>query len=153
MQNYGNYETQQLKMNYLNLDQKNVKKNQNQNEKLKSTFSNLVEEFHNAEDLARILMKRRERRGSIDFDFPESKIILNVATKKNKIVNAIFKSFSTLNAFNIRIAIMNPTIDAVICTVLSNKYFLKLIIIYTLVLFLFQFYFQVQNFVIYFSIY
>ena len=46
-------------------------------EKLKSTFSNLVEEFHNAEDLARILMKRRERRGSIDFDFPESKIILN----------------------------------------------------------------------------
>ncbi len=35
MQNYGNYETQQLKMNYLNLDQKNVKKNQNQNEKLK----------------------------------------------------------------------------------------------------------------------
>ena len=46
-------------------------------EKLKSTFSNLVEEFHNAEDLARILMKRKERRGSIDFDFPESKIILN----------------------------------------------------------------------------
>lgn len=39
MQNYGNYETQQLKMNYLNLDQKNVKKNQNQNEKLKKAVT------------------------------------------------------------------------------------------------------------------
>ena len=46
-------------------------------EKLKQTFSSLVEDFVNAEKLARILMKRRERRGSIDFDFPESKIILN----------------------------------------------------------------------------
>ena len=46
-------------------------------EKLKQTFASLVEDFVNAEKLARILMKRRERRGSIDFDFPESKIILN----------------------------------------------------------------------------
>lgn len=46
-------------------------------EKLKQTFTSLVEDFVNAEKLARILMKRRERRGSIDFDFPESKIILN----------------------------------------------------------------------------
>lgn len=46
-------------------------------EKLKATFSNLVQEFEDAEKLARILMGRRNRRGSIDFDFPEAKIILN----------------------------------------------------------------------------
>ncbi len=50
---------------------------ENDDEKLKKTFSNLVEEFKNAEKLARILMTKRARRGSIDFDFPESKIILN----------------------------------------------------------------------------
>ena len=46
-------------------------------EKLKKTFANQVEDFKNAEKLARILMKRRQRRGAIDFDFPEAKIILN----------------------------------------------------------------------------
>ena len=46
-------------------------------EKLKKTFSHMVDDFVLAEKLARILMKRRERRGAIDFDFPEAKIILN----------------------------------------------------------------------------
>lgn len=46
-------------------------------EKLKKTFAAQVEDFQNAEKLARILMKRRQRRGAIDFDFPEAKIILN----------------------------------------------------------------------------
>ena len=46
-------------------------------EKLKATFANLVDEFKHAEELAKILMGRRERRGAIDFDFPEAKIILN----------------------------------------------------------------------------
>ncbi|MGL6105276.1 ribonuclease R [Romboutsia sp.] len=46
-------------------------------EKLKETFANLVEEFKIAEKLARMLMGRRERRGALDFDFPEAKIILN----------------------------------------------------------------------------
>ena len=44
---------------------------------LKKTFSHMIEEFKLSEELARILMKRRERRGAIDFDFPEAKIILN----------------------------------------------------------------------------
>ncbi|MBC5997108.1 ribonuclease R [Romboutsia ilealis] len=44
---------------------------------LKKTFSHMVDEFKMSEELARILMKRRDRRGSIDFDFPEAKIILN----------------------------------------------------------------------------
>lgn len=46
-------------------------------EKLKATFANLVDDFKHAEELARILMGRRERRGALDFDFPEAKIILN----------------------------------------------------------------------------
>ena len=46
-------------------------------EKLKQTFAKQVDDFKNAEKLARILMKRREKRGAIDFDFPEAKIILN----------------------------------------------------------------------------
>lgn len=54
------------------------------NEKLKQTFAKQVEDFKNAEKLARILMKRRERRGAIDFDFPEAKIILN---REGKVVD------------------------------------------------------------------
>ena len=46
-------------------------------EKLKKTFAKQVDDFIDAEKLARILMKRRQRRGAIDFDFPEAKIILN----------------------------------------------------------------------------
>lgn len=46
-------------------------------EKLKETFSHMVDDFVKAEKLARILMERRKQRGSIDFDFPEAKIILN----------------------------------------------------------------------------
>ena len=54
------------------------------NEKLKQTFAKQVEDFKNAEKLARILMKRRERSGAIDFDFPEAKIILN---REGKVVD------------------------------------------------------------------
>ena len=53
-------------------------------EKLKQPFAKQVEDFKNAEKLARILMKRRERRGAIDFDFPEAKIILN---REGKVVD------------------------------------------------------------------
>ena len=53
-------------------------------EKLKQTFAKQVEDFKNAEKLARILMKRRERSGPIDFDFPEAKIILN---REGKVVD------------------------------------------------------------------
>ena len=50
---------------------------EHKDEKLMKTFSDLVEEFNIAEELARILMAKRKRRGAIDFDFPEAKIILN----------------------------------------------------------------------------
>ena len=69
-------------------------------EKLKKTFANLVEEFHNAEDLARILMRRRSKRGAIDFDFPEAKIILNkdgdvvdIKPYERRISNKIIEEF------------------------------------------------------------
>lgn len=69
-------------------------------EKLKNTFAKVVDDFYNSEKLARILMKRREKRGAIDFDFPEAKIILNgdgdvVDIKKyeRRISNRIIEEF------------------------------------------------------------
>ena len=50
---------------------------ENDDEILKEKYSDLVEEFKDAEVLAKILMNRRTKRGSIDFDFPEAKIMLN----------------------------------------------------------------------------
>ncbi len=46
-------------------------------EKLCKTFVHLVDDFRTAEELARILMDKRDRRGAIDFNFPESKIVLD----------------------------------------------------------------------------
>lgn len=73
-------------------------------EKLKSTFSNLVEEFKISEELARILMDKRKRRGSIDFDFPEAKIILNDEGKvadikdyERRISNKIIEEFMLIS--------------------------------------------------------
>lgn len=69
-------------------------------EELKEKYSNLVEEFKNAETLARILMDRRTKRGSIDFDFPEAKIILNekgevtdIKEYERRISNKIIEEF------------------------------------------------------------
>lgn len=77
---------------------------ENKDEKLMKTFANLVEDFENSEKLARILMKRREVRGAIDFDFPEAKIILNkegevVDIKKyeRRISNKIIEEFMLIS--------------------------------------------------------
>ena len=40
-------------------------------------YKSLVEMFKLMEDLSKIIRQRRTERGSIDFDFPESKIVLN----------------------------------------------------------------------------
>ncbi|HSQ34076.1 MAG TPA: ribonuclease R, partial [Peptostreptococcaceae bacterium] len=73
-------------------------------EKLKATFSNLVDDFKTAEVLARILMGRRAKRGALDFDFPEAKIILNkdgeVADIKHyerRISNKIIEEFMLIS--------------------------------------------------------
>lgn len=48
------------------------------NEELKEKYKDLVEDFKCMEELAQILReKRRIKRGAIDFDFPESKILLD----------------------------------------------------------------------------
>lgn len=77
---------------------------ENDDEKLKETFSNLVEEFKNAETLARILMGRRKKRGAIDFDFPEAKIILNgdgevvdIKEYERRISNKIIEEFMLIS--------------------------------------------------------
>lgn len=46
-------------------------------EELKEKFSDVFEMLFVAEELAKILRERRYRRGSIDFDFPETKIFLD----------------------------------------------------------------------------
>lgn len=50
---------------------------ENDDEDLKKKYSFILKEFYDSHELAKILMKRRSQRGSIDFDFPEAKIILN----------------------------------------------------------------------------
>lgn len=55
-------------------------------DELKEKYSHLLEAFENMEELANILNKRRYKRGSINFDFPESRIILNDEGKPVDIV-------------------------------------------------------------------
>lgn len=69
-------------------------------EKLKNTFAKVVDDFYNAEKLAKILMQRREKRGAINFDFPEAKIILNgdgdvvdITQYERRISNKIIEEF------------------------------------------------------------
>ena len=69
-------------------------------EELKAKYSHVAEDFKTAEVLARILMERRNRRGAIDFDFPEAKIILTPEGKvsdikeyERRISNRIIEEF------------------------------------------------------------
>ncbi|SHH01224.1 ribonuclease R [Tepidibacter thalassicus] len=57
---------------------------ENNDEELIKKYNHLVDDFRNMEKLARILMKKRESRGAIDFDFPEAKILLD---EKGKVVD------------------------------------------------------------------
>lgn len=73
---------------------------ENDDEKLKKTFANVADDFYNSEKLARILMNRRKKRGAIDFDFPEAKIILNsdgdvvdIKQYERRISNRIIEEF------------------------------------------------------------
>ncbi|WP_432665652.1 ribonuclease R [Wukongibacter baidiensis] len=67
---------------------------------LMKRYDYLVEDFKAMQELATILSSRKNRRGSIDFDFPESKIILDeegkpVEIKKaeRRIANRIIEEF------------------------------------------------------------
>jgi ribonuclease R len=69
-------------------------------EKLKSRYEYLLDDFKRMEELAKILRKRRDDRGSIDFDFDESKIILDergvpveIRKAERRIANRIIEEF------------------------------------------------------------
>ncbi|MEG0249450.1 MAG: ribonuclease R [Peptostreptococcus sp.] len=50
---------------------------ENDDSQMMDKYADFVENLKNAEKLAEILRDRREKRGAIDFDFPESKIVLD----------------------------------------------------------------------------
>lgn len=56
------------------------------NDELKERYKDLIEDFNNMRDLAKILLERRKRRGSVDFDFEEAKIIVDENGKPVDIV-------------------------------------------------------------------
>lgn len=69
-------------------------------EELQKRYDDLIDDFKNMEELAILLRKKRQLRGSIDFDFEESKIILDkngtpVEIKKSerRIANRIIEEF------------------------------------------------------------
>ena len=69
-------------------------------EELKAKYAHVAEDFKTSEVLARILMERRNKRGAIDFDFPEAKIILTPEGKvadikhyERRISNKIIEEF------------------------------------------------------------
>ncbi len=54
-----------------------VKKILEGDSQLRGEYRELVPMFHQMRDLSKILRSKRTRRGSIDFDFPESKVVLD----------------------------------------------------------------------------
>lgn len=77
---------------------------ENDDPEQKQRYSHILEDLKLAEELCRILTKMREERGSIDFDFPEAKIILDekgrpVDVKKydRRIANRIIEEFMLIS--------------------------------------------------------
>lgn len=73
---------------------------ENNDRQLKIKYADLVDDFRLAEKLARILMKKRERRGALDFNFPEAYIHLdengkpyNIEPYERRIANRIIEEF------------------------------------------------------------
>jgi len=70
------------------------------NSELRERYKDIIDDLNVAEELCRILTSRREERGSIDFDFPEAKIILDENGKpidikkyERRIANRIIEEF------------------------------------------------------------
>ena len=73
---------------------------ENNDRGLKIKYNDLVDDFRLAEKLARILMKKREKRGALDFNFPEAYIHLddngkpyNIEPYERRIANRIIEEF------------------------------------------------------------
>ncbi|KGG79553.1 ribonuclease R [Caloranaerobacter azorensis H53214] len=73
---------------------------ENDDEELKKRYSHILEDLKAMEELCNILRKKRENRGSIDFDFDEAKIILDengkpidIKKAERRIANRIIEEF------------------------------------------------------------
>lgn len=73
---------------------------ENDNEVAKEKLSKVAEDLKLMEELCHILYEKRERRGSIDFDFPEAKIILDekgvpieIRKEERRIANRLIEEF------------------------------------------------------------
>lgn len=73
---------------------------ENDNQNLKNKYSHVLNEFKIMEELCIILKKHRENRGAINFDFPETKILLDQGGKpvdimkyERRIANCIIEEF------------------------------------------------------------
>ena len=73
---------------------------ENNDRRLKIKYADLVDDFKLAEKLAKILMKKREKRGALDFNFPEPYIHLdsngnveNIEPYERRIANRIIEEF------------------------------------------------------------
>lgn len=76
---------------------------ENEDPELIDRYSDFVESFRNAKDLAQILRRRREKRGAIDFDFPEAMIKLDsqgvpidISPYERRVSNRIIEEFMLL---------------------------------------------------------
>ena len=59
---------------------------ENDNEELKQKYSYILDKLKLSEELAKILTARRNQRGAMDFDFPESKILMDEAGNVTDII-------------------------------------------------------------------
>ena len=73
---------------------------ENNDRQLKIKYADLVDDFRLAEKLAKILMKKREKRGALDFNFPEPYIHLDekgipydIEPYERRIANKIIEEF------------------------------------------------------------
>ena len=73
---------------------------ENDDRQLKIKYADLVDDFRLAEKLAKILMKKREKRGALDFNFPEPYIHLDekgipydIEPYERRIANKIIEEF------------------------------------------------------------
>ena len=73
---------------------------ENNDSQLKIKYADLVDDFRLAEKLAKILMKKREKRGALDFNFPEPYIHLDekgipydIEPYERRIANKIIEEF------------------------------------------------------------
>lgn len=86
----GNVRSYDIKPSIINIDHRMTYDKVNQildgDKEASGQYANFIDTFFAMKKLSEILKEKRRRRGSIDFDFPESKVILDKDGKADKIV-------------------------------------------------------------------